>query len=54
MAMGAAKRLLYSGWNHTLETQMENESQTIVKMAQTREGIEGITAFLQKRKPRFK
>ncbi|MFY0545285.1 enoyl-CoA hydratase/isomerase family protein [Brevibacillus sp. H7] len=53
-AIGAAKRLLHSGWNQTLETQMENESQTIAKMAQTREGIEGITAFLEKRTPNFK
>jgi 2-(1,2-epoxy-1,2-dihydrophenyl)acetyl-CoA isomerase len=53
-ALGAAKRLLHSGWNQTLETQMENEAQTLAKMAQTREGIEGITAFLEKRKPNFK
>ncbi|ERI05616.1 enoyl-CoA hydratase/isomerase family protein [Aneurinibacillus aneurinilyticus] len=53
-AFGAAKRLLHSGWNQTLETQMENEAQTLAKMAQTREGIEGIKAFLEKRPPNFK
>ncbi|WP_146809216.1 MULTISPECIES: enoyl-CoA hydratase/isomerase family protein [Aneurinibacillus] len=53
-ALGAAKRLLHSGWNQTLETQMENEAQTLAKMAQTTEGIEGITAFLEKRTPNFK
>jgi 2-(1,2-epoxy-1,2-dihydrophenyl)acetyl-CoA isomerase len=52
-ALGEAKRLLHSGWNQTLETQMENESQIIAKMAQSKEGIEGITAFLEKRKPNF-
>ncbi|NGQ95777.1 enoyl-CoA hydratase [Brevibacillus sp. SYP-B805] len=52
-ALGEAKRLLHSGWNESLETQMEKESQTIAKMAQTPEAIEGITAFLEKRKPDF-
>ncbi|MEW9674356.1 enoyl-CoA hydratase/isomerase family protein [Ammoniphilus sp. 3BR4] len=52
-ALGAAKRLLHSGWNQTLETQMENETQTIAKMAQSEEGIEGIAAFLEKRTPDF-
>jgi 2-(1,2-epoxy-1,2-dihydrophenyl)acetyl-CoA isomerase len=52
-AMGEAKRLLYSGLQASLETQMENESQSIARMAQSPEGIEGITAFLEKRKPRF-
>ncbi|MGW9103314.1 enoyl-CoA hydratase/isomerase family protein [Priestia megaterium] len=53
-AFGAAKRLIHSGWNQTLETQMENEAQTIAQMVQTGEGIEGITAFLEKRIPNFK
>ncbi|MGW9100414.1 enoyl-CoA hydratase/isomerase family protein [Priestia megaterium] len=53
-AIGAAKRLLHSGWNQTLETQMENEAQTITKMVQSGEGMEGISAFLEKRAPNFK
>ncbi|MEW6374800.1 MAG: enoyl-CoA hydratase-related protein, partial [Thermodesulfobacteriota bacterium] len=53
-ALGAAKRLLHGGWTETLETQMEHESQTIAGMARTRDTREGITAFLEKRPPKFK
>lgn len=53
-ALGAAKRLLHSGWAETLETQMEHESQTIARMARTADGREGIDAFLSKRTPAFK
>ncbi len=53
-ALGAAKRLLYSGWTETLETQMEDESQTIAAMAHTSDTHEGIAAFLEKRSPKFK
>lgn len=53
-ALGAAKRLLHSGWTETLETQMEHESQTISGMARTSDTQEGITAFLEKRPPKFK
>lgn len=52
-AFGEVKRLLHHGWNQTLETQMENESQTIAKIAETKQALEGITAFLEKRKPNF-
>jgi 2-(1,2-epoxy-1,2-dihydrophenyl)acetyl-CoA isomerase len=53
-ALGAAKRLLHSGWTETLETQMEHESQTIAAMAHTSDTHEGIAAFLEKRSPKFK
>ncbi len=53
-ALGAAKRLMHEGWNETLETQMENESQTIANMARTWDTHEAIKAFLEKRKPEFK
>ncbi len=53
-ALGAAKRLLHSGWTETLETQMEDESQTIAAMAHTSDTHEGIAAFLEKRSPKFK
>jgi 2-(1,2-epoxy-1,2-dihydrophenyl)acetyl-CoA isomerase len=52
-ALGAAKRLLHSGWNETLETQMENESQTIANMARTSDTREAIKAFIEKRAPKF-
>jgi 2-(1,2-epoxy-1,2-dihydrophenyl)acetyl-CoA isomerase len=52
-ALGAAKRLLHSGWSETLETQMENESQTIANMARTSDTHEAIKAFIEKRAPKF-
>ena len=53
-ALGAAKRLLHGGWTETLETQMEHESQTIAAMAHTSDTHEGITAFLEKRSPKYR
>jgi 2-(1,2-epoxy-1,2-dihydrophenyl)acetyl-CoA isomerase len=53
-ALGAAKRLLHEGWTETLETQMELESETITRIAHTRDTQEGITAFLEKRPPKYK
>ena len=52
-ALGAAKRLLYSGYNESLETQMENESQAISSLGYTADAHEGITAFLEKRAASF-
>ena len=52
-AFGGAKRLLRCGWTETLETQMENETQAIAARSTTRDGQEGITAFLEKRAPKF-
>lgn len=52
-ALGAAKRLLQSGLTETLETQMENETQSIAEMARTADAREGIAAFLEKRQAQF-
>jgi 2-(1,2-epoxy-1,2-dihydrophenyl)acetyl-CoA isomerase len=52
-ALGATKRLLHSGWTETLETQMELETRAIAARAYTEDGREGITAFLEKRAPKF-
>ena len=52
-AFGAAKRLLHTGWTETLETQMELEAQAIAARAHTADGDEGISAFLEKREPKF-
>ncbi len=52
-ALGGAKRLLREGWNETLETQMARESERIAQAAASPEGHEGITAFVEKRAPRF-
>ena len=54
LALGAAKRLLDSGLNATLETAMEDEAQTIAAMARTEDGREGMQAFLEKRPASFR
>jgi 2-(1,2-epoxy-1,2-dihydrophenyl)acetyl-CoA isomerase len=51
--LGAAKRVMHMGLNETLETQMENESQTIANMARTSDTREAIKAFIEKRAPKF-
>jgi 2-(1,2-epoxy-1,2-dihydrophenyl)acetyl-CoA isomerase len=53
-ALGASKRLLHIGWTETLETQMEHETQTIAEMARTADSREGIAAFVERRRPRFR
>ncbi len=52
-AFAEAKRLFYSGWTEALETQMENETQAISRMAHTADAREGITAFIEKRAASF-
>lgn len=52
-AYGTSKHLLHRGWLETLETQMENESQAIARSASTADAREGITAFLEKRPPKY-
>lgn len=52
-ALCAAKRLLYSGWNNALETQMEMEAQSIADMGRTSDAREAIKAFIEKRKVLF-
>lgn len=52
-AFGGAKRLLIAGANASLGEAMENESQEIANQARHPEGVEGIDAFLNKRRPEF-
>jgi 2-(1,2-epoxy-1,2-dihydrophenyl)acetyl-CoA isomerase len=53
-SFGAAKRLMQTGWNETLETQMEEESQLISNITRTADTQEGICAFIEKRPPKYK
>jgi 2-(1,2-epoxy-1,2-dihydrophenyl)acetyl-CoA isomerase len=53
-AYGISNRLFCCGWNETLGTQMEEESQSIAHIARTEDVHEGIHAFLEKRPPKFK
>jgi 2-(1,2-epoxy-1,2-dihydrophenyl)acetyl-CoA isomerase len=52
-AFGAVKRLLLLSASQGLEAQMEWEARAISDAARTRDGSEGIAAFLAKRAPRF-
>lgn len=53
-AYGAVKRLLIDTFANGLETQMELETRGIANLARdTRDAREGITAFAEKRAPRF-
>ena len=53
LAFGRSKNLLRRGWDESLETQMENETQTISTSAHTADYREGSAAFFEKRAPRF-
>ena len=52
-AFGQVKTLLNASFDNGLETQMELESRGIADMARSTDGLEGIAAFLAKRKPEF-
>lgn len=47
------KRLVLAGQDRTLEEQLEDEARTIGDLAGSQDGQEGITAFLERRTPRF-
>jgi len=52
-AFGSVKSLVLSGFGGTLESQMALEVEEIIQNAKSKDGQEGIHAFLQKRQPRF-
>lgn len=52
-AFATVKRLILNSWAETLESQMQHESEAISAMARTADAKEGITAFLEKRAPKF-
>jgi 2-(1,2-epoxy-1,2-dihydrophenyl)acetyl-CoA isomerase len=53
LSLGAAKRLLRTSSDHSLEAQMEYESQAIAAASLSADGREGVAAFTEKRAPRF-
>ena len=54
VAYGHAKALLESSLNTSLETQLELEGHAIAECMTTEDHVEGVNAFLEKRKPAFK
>ncbi|HYQ90864.1 MAG TPA: enoyl-CoA hydratase-related protein, partial [Candidatus Competibacteraceae bacterium] len=51
---GWSKQLLTDSFETPFETQLERERQGLVSCASHREGIEGMSAFLEKRKPDYR
>lgn len=54
VAISAAKRLINSSMNMTLDRGLESECQMFRTLFTTEDMIEGLSAFLEKRKPSFK
>jgi 2-(1,2-epoxy-1,2-dihydrophenyl)acetyl-CoA isomerase len=54
LAYGRVKVLLNDSFGQGLETQMEMETRAIAGSARTRDALEGVDAFLNKRKPDFR
>jgi 2-(1,2-epoxy-1,2-dihydrophenyl)acetyl-CoA isomerase len=52
-AYGGIKRLFLQTPNRSLESQLEDEAQTLAAISRTADAQEGVTAFKEKRKPRF-
>jgi 2-(1,2-epoxy-1,2-dihydrophenyl)acetyl-CoA isomerase len=52
-SLAAAKRLLHTSLEDTLETHLAREAEAISAASGTSEGVEGIAAFVEKRKPSF-
>jgi len=52
-AISAAKQLINTGWQNILATQLEAEAEGIVACVGDPDFAEGVSAFLEKRKPRF-
>ena len=52
--IGLTKRLLNQSYNNNLDQQLELEKQVQVEAGNSEDFVEGVNAFLEKRKPVFK
>ena len=53
-ALGLTKQLLNASFNNTLEQQLALESNLQIQAANSNDYKEGVSAFVEKRKPNFK
>ncbi len=53
-ALIRAKRLIFEGTTNGFETQLNWETEAVRETALTKDFLEGVTAFVEKRKPEFK
>jgi 2-(1,2-epoxy-1,2-dihydrophenyl)acetyl-CoA isomerase len=53
LALGAAKRLLLTSLDHTLDEHLVYETEAMARAGATVDGAEGVAAFAQKRPPTF-
>jgi 2-(1,2-epoxy-1,2-dihydrophenyl)acetyl-CoA isomerase len=53
LAMAEAKKLVYRGLGETLERQLEDEREAILRSAATQDFSEGVSAFVEKRRLTF-
>jgi 2-(1,2-epoxy-1,2-dihydrophenyl)acetyl-CoA isomerase len=52
-AYAAARQLINEGWLRELGVQLQRETETIATLGASRDGQEGMRAFVEKRAPRF-
>jgi 2-(1,2-epoxy-1,2-dihydrophenyl)acetyl-CoA isomerase len=53
VALGAIKQLMLRARTQAVETQMEDEAQTLATIVRSDDAWEGITAFVERRRPSF-
>ena len=54
VGLGLTKQLLNESWSNNLEQQLLKEKTVQITAGKTQDFAEGVTAFLEKRKPSFK
>lgn len=52
-ALGATKRLVWSGLGHRVEAQLPEEARTVSELSGTADAREGLAAVLERRRPTF-
>jgi 2-(1,2-epoxy-1,2-dihydrophenyl)acetyl-CoA isomerase len=53
VALGLARQLLRTSWDRTLPEQLAAERQAMSDVARTADAVEGVTAYAERRPPRF-